>query len=385
MAIENIIIMIDSVFNDRDLDRFGIKILEKYFHVVVLDCAEWLKPHFQRKHFNDNEKYHGCIKISSYNALMSYLRDCPNSIVIDQLGVGFRISMIRRSLKNIGIYRAIIHNGLLPAVPIGLLSAQYAISILGRPLLLIKKISSRLFRQLYKDPTADIVLMSGEAGESDGRISVKTHKIWAHSFDYDLFLRSNSADTVRKKGEYAIFLDEDIVNHSDYDYLKIRSPVTEDVYFPAINRYFEAFEKLTNLVVIIAAHPKSNYQVRPGLWQGREVVYGSTADLVRNAKVVICHQSTAISFAVMWRKALIFLTSKELNASFLGARIKNGSKLLDSPLASIDDINGFVACKDIYKINEGAYRKYVESYIKRSNTPSLPFWEIFSKYVRAYL
>jgi hypothetical protein len=57
-----------------------------------------------------------------------------------------------------------------------------------------------------------------------------------------------------------------------------------------------------DLTVVIAGHPCGHYEKRPDFFQGRKVIQGKTAELVKNAKLVILLESAAINFAILYKK-----------------------------------------------------------------------------------
>ena len=51
-------------------------------------------------------------------------------------------------------------------------------------------------------------------------------------------------------------------------------------------------------------------------WHGRSFYYDKTYELIKNASYVLCHQSSALSYAVILEKPIIFLTSNEYIKSY---------------------------------------------------------------------
>jgi hypothetical protein len=230
----------------------------------------------------------------------------------------------------------------------------------------------------------EIALLSGTAGLSANGLDGAMHKVWAHSFDYDTYLAAN-AETAPPLAPYAVFLDEDMIYHSDFDHSEIKSPATAEAYYRSMNGFFDKLEREWGMPVTVAAHPRSRSDSRSQQWGDRTIVHGRTAQLVRDAKLVLCHQSTAVSFAVMWRKPLIFLTTDELVPSYLQPRIALGSALLRSPLVNVDGDTELPPRESLFAVDEAAYAKYAEAYIKRLGTPTQPVWQIFSEYVQREL
>lgn len=321
--------------------------------------------------------------IGQFLALVEKIKN--NSLSIDLIGSGSQHRRIRLILQKYGISRVILQVGLLPN-PDTNIQRQVAqtLSLLKDPILLFRKIGQRIERLLMPSPFPQIALCSGKAGLNDPRLEGVKHKIFGHSFDYDLFLAHKGQSDIIP-GPYAVFLDEDMVYHSDYDHAAIKRAATEDAYYGSMTKFFNAFERNTGIPIMVAAHPRSRYDLRPELWGKRSVIQGNTARLVRDATIVLCHQSTSVSFAVLWRKPLIYLTTDEVNSSFLGPRISLCSQLLSAPSFNVDHLNVIPSIESLTIIDESAYAEYKEQYIKLPNTPEAPLWDIFAQYIKREL
>ena len=386
-SVAHILILTESPFSKRDYDRFGVELLSQSFRVSILDCTAWLKPDFRDNYSTTAYHCPGYVSIADRDSLVSRLDGLVRTVAIDYLSDCARSRRIRAELKSRNILRVVVLQGLLPA-PFIKWSDRVRQSIyLYAP----RSVPGRIYRRIAQalrsqDPAPEVAVLSGSACLKDKILDGVTHKIWAHSFDFDIYLECKD-QIVPPVAPYAVFLDEDMIYHSDYACLETRPPTTEQAYFASINGFFREFERSTGLSVIIAAHPRSNYELRPQLWGSRTAIYGKTAQLVRDASVVLCHQSTAISFAVLWRKPTIFLTMNKLIPSYFGPRIAFMSTLLGAPLLNVDRDrnqlpNVMPDIKSLPSVDEVAYAKYIDEYIKRPGTPYVPVWQIFSEYVQ---
>lgn len=381
MAVTDILILTESPFSNRDFDRFGVALLSRSFRVSILDCTPWLKPDFWAKYSEIACRCPGYAPVADLDSLVGHIDIQAKAVAIDELGGCNKSKRVRMELKNRNIPRAIVHNGLMPTPPLRWSERIGRILSSNTPLSLLKKIHGRIGRIFNPEPAPDIALMSGAAGLTDKRVRGVAHRIWAHSFDYDIYLECAGQAAVEGQ-PYAVFLDEDMVYHSDFDHLGIKPPATERDYYASMNGFFDKLERHIGIPVKIAAHPRSRYDLRPQLWSGRQAIYAKTAPLVREAALVLCHQSTSVGLAVLWRKPILFLTTNELIPSFLGSGIALGSTLLGAPLINVDEnCNELPDLESLPEVDEASYGKYVDEYIKRPGTPDLPVWQIFSEYV----
>ena len=100
-----------------------------------------------------------------------------------------------------------------------------------------------------------------------------------------------------------------------------------------MNNFFKLIEDQLGLEVIIAAHPRSNYENHPDYFKGRKCIRGQLVKLARECKLILAHDSTALSFASLLYKPVVFVTSSELNSSFQGPSIIEMAKYFGKKFA----------------------------------------------------
>ena len=137
----------------------------------------------------------------------------------------------------------------------------------------------------------------------------------------------------------------------------------------------------TYCVVHCSSHYPSNTVHH--LLMNFECIYAKTAELVMNSSVTLAHQSTSLSYAILFKKPLIFLTSNELIKSWIGPCIENVSQVLNSQLINMDNFfHQGLNIQNFLKVDEKKYKNYLDQYIKVPNSPDLPIWEIFTNQIK---
>jgi hypothetical protein len=87
---------------------------------------------------------------------------------------------------------------------------------------------------------------------------------------------------------------------------------TSEVWYPALVRFFNLLEPITGVTVEVAGHYKSAFPAVAPCFGNRSVLYGKTRKMVRRSEYVITITSTAISYAVLYKKPVIFIYSNQL-------------------------------------------------------------------------
>ncbi|MBE7411794.1 MAG: hypothetical protein HS129_06985 [Leptospiraceae bacterium] len=161
-----------------------------------------------------------------------------------------------------------------------------------------------------------------------------------HSFDFDRCLSLKKGNIQKQDTGVIVFLDEPgPMFASDYKITGETVYKTIEVWYPALCRFFDRLEFLFNARVVIAAHYKSAFTSPSEVFGGREVYYGRTRELIENANLVITEQSTAVSYAVIYKKPIYYIYSDESKQDiWLMNFMKNISELLGQPLLSINHL-----------------------------------------------
>ena len=232
-----------------------------------------------------------------------------------------------------------------------------------------------LFRSLilkyYFNITSDIILYSGKLSIQNQKflIDKNTELISSHSFDFENILKLKNSDYYKPKNdEYAVFIDQNILNHPDIISLN-EEYANRDKYYLELNQLFNDIEKEYNLFVIILAHPTSNYKIH-NPFNNRKIVSNKTNLYIKNSKLVLSHYSTAINYAVIFNKPIISILSNHYHKNFI-RHIKISSVFLKSTL--IDLSTYCILPKHILDFEENFYNEYFKNFIsdKKNNFKSV--------------
>lgn len=209
--------------------------------------------------------------------------------------------------------------------------------------------------------------------------------IKAHALNYETVLGiSTDREELfpgQHSGGYIVFLDQALVDHPDYSVIHNRvegkaPPASAERYYASMRRFFDMLERQTGHKVVVAACPKANYDPVDNPFR-RLMYYGETAYLSKHAEFVVCTTTTAISFAVVYDKPVLFITTDEVesNRSLLGDTLRMMSSLRGKRI-NVDDLDddGVIP---IPKIDPAVYADYIHRFIKEPGASDLPFWEIF--------
>lgn len=375
--IKKILFLVSSPIDRRDFERFGIELLLKNgFEVEVWNLSSIVNPKYTPPDLID---WPNCKVFEDEDRLLNEFKSLSPST--------FVINFVDYSLKTSSFYRAISASKakyaifLANALPPGITKKwSFLQSLKIHPSLLPKKIINQLFSQLpfkwFGIKPASLILAGGEQSIRDKNFyptNRTSEVLWAHTLDYDLYLEERKMPFTKR--HIAVFLDEYLPFHPDISQLEVPFSIDANKYYQLLNNFFDKIERELGLKVIIAAHPRSRYEKLPDYFEGREWVKGRTIKLVKESRLVLTHSSTALDFANLFRKPVIFPSSSDLDKSYLGPFIRTMANWFGkTPIPMDSDVK--IDWDRELTVSADHYNRYRQAYIKTEQSEDIPFWQI---------
>jgi hypothetical protein len=245
-----------------------------------------------------------------------------------------------------------------------------------------KKIFNYILYQICQERLflVDYMVIMGASAEK--KTLSKSKKIFCHTGDYNLYLSNvKSIMPDFRDSEYIVFLDEDEANHLDFLTLGYEPTVTEENYYSSLHSFFSYLEFNFKLPVVIAEHPRALYsqEQKADFYFGRSVIRGRTLELIKNSKFVISHSSTAIGMAVLFKKPILLLATREI--------IMDRSRFYtieafaqELSLQIIDADSPFTWNEIKLNFENNRYEDYINKYIKHPKSiGGISSWEIIAQ------
>lgn len=182
--------------------------------------------------------------------------------------------------------------------------------------------------------------------------------------DYIQFLESQANGPILKE-PYIVFLDQFYPYHPDFKSKGLNIERNAQSFFSDLNGYFDKIEETYKIKIVIAAHPKANYN--PEIFNNRGIFYGKSVALVKDAQAVIAISSASIDFAVMNDKPLaLIITNDILNCSQVRNEIvcyqRLLAKMLNLEVLNISTLND--TCDlSIHKFSSETRNNYLYLYL----------------------
>jgi len=367
---QSIAIITKSKFLERDYSRYGIAILKKNFSVDVIDLSIIksrrsykfykslkLKKITQPKNLIDLFKI---LKKKKYDFIIDY---SENSLI--EIIIRFYIKISEaKIIKYLG--------GIKPRIFYDDLEYSKTIVETKRILSWLKYKSLKLLNKYL----IDLVIVTGRDYYYQRSLvdSVK-NILYSHTYDYNTYNKLKKKTNHPKK--YFLYIDQNFINHPDF-YIKKRRPFVDQKFYTDLEIFFSKIEKKYKIPVKIAIHPKTT--VENNIFTNRKrISKEKTSLLIKNCKHVFAHYSTAISFAVLFKKPMTFLTSNDLKKIRQGYQTKIMSKTLDSQLLNIDEKKKF---KLMNSYNQDRYLNYKQNYVIHPKSDKKDTWILLTNYLK---
>lgn len=161
------------------------------------------------------------------------------------------------------------------------------------------------------------------------------------------------------KYRYVLYIDQSIFDSPDR---KIVSEYTIDRehFFERINNWFNRIEEITGKQVVIAASPKYSY--KGDEYNGRQIINHRTIELVYSADMVVVHSSSAVDFAVLSYKPVIFLKVNGFSDAIVTSIERAAGGLYKIVLDSEEDLDTEKLNK-VSGVDKDIYDQYIKDYL----------------------
>lgn len=390
-GIKKIVYFVIGPFSQRDHSRFGIKVFEKSgFDVEVWDFAPLIYPRVQA---SDTFSY-------SKLRLFSKKSEAMNAIALLSAKDCFVICFVPYAIKTYCIFRKLSARKvqysvfMANAIPLTVCSSYNVNDIVKNISLkeiadkirnftvvqILEFIFFKLNLKLLSIAPATLRLAGGRRSAVTAKFPVNSHTqtLWIHTLDYDLYLDELSNPSFEDPRQ-AVFLDEYMPFHPAYQYLGVKTFISNPgEYYRLLCSFFKFLEDKHGLHIVIASHPRAHYEKHEDYFQGRPVIKWQTARLIRNSAFAICHASTSLNYAVLFRKPMIFVTTDKLDISQEGVWIHNIASFFHKRVYNLNKIED-IDLEGELRVDQSLYDTYRNDYIKKSGSEEFAFWQIVAK------
>ena len=186
-----------------------------------------------------------------------------------------------------------------------------------------------------------------------------------------------------KHKKYILFIEQGDPFHPDFKLLKMELESDPVNYYKRINLFISEMEIKTGLEVLISLPPKTE-TFMPELtemFKDRQFYINKTAELAKYCQFVMIEYSTAINFAVIFRKPVFFFSIRNKGYSYNAT--KNMAKIFGKRVSIVGKNDWNLNIEDLMKIDYNSYNQFKNNWIKSSGAlplnKNVPFLNFLKK------
>jgi hypothetical protein len=360
MTVRRYIVLFENSFRSRDWCRFGCDVFAaRGFQIIAVQTTDAPPEDFCETVFR-------CFDRAALEQRIGVVRD--EDIVLNLVALSPRSAWIYDWLRERRVRYMIMSRGGLPLSFVGFRSALGPSDFLhlraGELRGWIGAKCRRLvrWREVLRAPPPRWWLRAGR------RPDPTTNPPYPRAggaavlpmLHFDVEAAQSAPEYGRARRPYAVFLDQMMIDHPELELevMKTSPEVDPERYHPVLEHCFRTVEDQAALDVIVAPHPRATPQSNARF--GRRVVNIPTASLVRGSSLVLCHYTTAVSFPVIFRKPVLFLTSDKMETNASGVMVARFSSWLGERRVNIDHLPGKLPMPVVTETN---YRRYEQTFL----------------------
>lgn len=264
--------------------------------------------------------------------------------------------LLYRELSKQGVKIVYCTSGCLPSFGHGRIQKSLSIVKLKN---ITRYLIVSLLRKSFLVKPADFVLKSCKYSDADCKVSKNTIYIGINSSDYQGFkLKIKESSFTVNKERNIVYIDQYLPFHKDYTLFGIKH-IDKTKFYKSLNSLFSKLEKIYDCKVVIAAHPSSILYKQENYFEGREIFFNKTSELIHGSIGAISFTSTAVSFPVIEHKPILFYSSFEIDKKYTNQFPRLFSELLGSKFINIDEYSD---CR-FNNVDTNKYDAYIYDYL----------------------
>tara|TARA_B100000941_G_C28501010_1_gene554214 strand:+ start:755 stop:1912 length:1158 start_codon:yes stop_codon:yes gene_type:complete len=373
---KKLIILLHGPLSIRECETFGISFLKKNFNLSIVEIG----PLINSSHYKYKRNYNFRI-IQNFKELENLFKKNMHAMCIET-GFSFNSLRIFYLLKRYNIKIISIDGIASQPTPklknIFIKKFKWRLQLLFKnPLTFLDRLYFAFLAELrkYVQRRADIALIGGNAYTGYQNNQNIKKKIFCSSLDYGSYLKRKDEKFSFNK-EYAVFIDGYIPFHPEHE-SHMNEFINPKKYFDSLLDFFQNFKKTTGLEILVALYPKADLDKYPSEFKKLKIVSGKISSLIKNSKLVFHHGSTAQSYAVIYKKPIIYLTTDNLEKIRYIHDNERYIPFVGSKKINIDKNNfHFLSNKNqIFSYNKKKYQSYLKNFLKHDLSKNIPWYE----------
>ena len=362
---KKIIYIFNQEIDNRNIERFCLKKIDK--------CVKELKIiNFYKNYQTKNKFINSKLIKFDLKSLLNLINNSNESYFVDFSNKTFKELFFLKILSLTGHKRITLDVGLIPVENIKYQILKNNLNN-NQFINLFLNIFIRFFYKigyLFLLPKHHLAFTSGVVGKKLSKNNGANKIIDSHNLDYDNFIKIKKKKIIKKN--FAVYVDQDFGNNDD---LKNDGVKFENNDFENKMKYF--LNDINQKIINVKIAGGNRRKVKKKLFN-LQTKYSMTDVMIAQSKLVIGHNSTALQYAILFKKPILLISCNELKKiEQIHKHIINLKKIIGCKYLDID--NSDFKKKNLFKVNKKKYNSYIIKYIKNKKSEDINFFQILKK------
>ena len=374
MGKKKLIVVWPYRFRDFDWQRFELEQLLPYVEIHVHELIDALTPEFAASFANQSE--HPAVRRFNSRKVWrhEFKRISKDAIIFSHVRpTNFKSTLICLAIRKSGVKVIGFATG---GVPFSDLRPNPEKPDLPRT---VKIFLHFIRRNLLGVFMPDQILVGGS--EEVARVRRdnprSTSCLLANSSDYSNSLGVQIVNN--REPKVGVYLDTGFPGFPRDEVLEKRvEQVSGADWYPKLDSFFNFIEQTLTIKIQISVHPKHVGRDHQPMFGARPTIGGKTRELVAESAFVIATNSTAISYAVVFAKSLILVTSDQIQTGgdqHKASLITNIARETGAKIFNIDRTYTEQELRDALVIDHAKRESYKRKYLT-SRTDGKPNYQV---------
>ena len=311
---KQIAFFVESKLSNFQKTRIGISYyLKKKLRIRIFNIGQITRPEYFRKYLPPNRiKFPKEEILASEKQTLDVIKNIDSkTFVFLNIAKSIKTKFIFDTIEKKDIKYAYINVGNMPIknktiFEIIKFSFLFPIAAIERILLKYNNLNNFGKKPKY-------IFCAGRKFYVDSKKKFKNSKIIkipSYDFDEKILTNKKKLNLFKNSKDYAVYLDigykhPDNLYYNNDSYFPPEGGYKYSAWYNPLNNFLKQFISCTNLDLKIAAHPRSKYK-KNSIKFGK-IYFNKTIELISKCKIVLLHRSTAMHFAILFQKPLMFL------------------------------------------------------------------------------
>lgn len=248
----------------------------------------------------------------------------------------------------------------------------------------------KVFRKLLKEHfyhqfNPSFIITAGNAVFKENKTTYGSNPKYFNTESIDSLkarqLNQKLITTLRNK-KYFVYIEQGNPFHPDLKLIKTLGLNFSDDYYNKTNDFLSEMERKTGTEAIVSLPPKTK-MFMPQLineYKNRQFFVNYTPELVKYCQFVVIQYSTAINFAVIFKKPIFFVSLD--NKGYVYNAIKALAKVFEKEVIMTNDKFWVLNKEEVKEINFNIYKAYENNWINSKGALPLSKNILFLKFLQ---